>query len=58
MSEMSRDELLKAETVGSEQGWVAPLTHDKKPRRTYQLRTMLVDKDAWQLFSRYLSEEG
>lgn len=26
MSEMSRDELLKAESIGSEQGWVAPLT--------------------------------
>ncbi len=26
MSEMSREELLKIETVGSEQGWVTPLT--------------------------------
>ena len=28
MSEMSREELLRAETIGSEQGWVAPLTQE------------------------------
>ena len=39
MSEMSRDELLKAETVGSEQGWVAPLTHEDKEYFAY-LRTV------------------
>ena len=30
MSEMSREELLRAEAIDSEQGWVAPLTHTAK----------------------------
>lgn len=30
MSEMNRDELLKAEAVGAEQGWVSPLTQEDK----------------------------
>ena len=28
MAEMSREELLRAEAIGSEQGWVAPLTQE------------------------------
>ena len=39
MSEMSRDESLKAEAVGSEQGWVAPPTHEDKEYFAY-LRTV------------------
>lgn len=39
MSEMSRDELLKAESVGSEQGWVAPLTYEDREYFAY-LRTV------------------
>lgn len=39
MSEMSRDELLWAESVGSEQGWVAPLTQEDKDYFAY-LRTV------------------
>lgn len=39
MSEMSRDELLRAESVGSEQGWVAPLTQEDKDYFAY-LRTV------------------
>lgn len=39
MSEMSRDELLWAESVGSEQGWVAPLTQEDKDYFVY-LRTV------------------
>ena len=35
MSEMSRDELLKAEAVGSEQGWVAPMTHEDREYFAY-----------------------
>ena len=35
MSEMSRDELLNAEAVRSEQGWVAPLTHEDKEYFAY-----------------------
>lgn len=30
MAEMSREELLRAEAIGSEQGWVAPLTQEDK----------------------------
>ena len=39
MSEMSREELLRAEAIGSEQGWVAPLTQDDKEYFAY-LRTV------------------
>ena len=39
MSEMSREELLRAEAVGSEQGWVAPLTQEDKEYFAY-LRTV------------------
>lgn len=39
MSEMSRDELLNAEAVGSEQGWVVPLTHEDREYFAY-LRTV------------------
>lgn len=39
MSEMSRDELLRAESVGSEQGWVTPLTQEDKDYFAY-LRTV------------------
>lgn len=39
MSEMSRDELLKAESIGSEQGWVAPLTREDRKYFAY-LRTV------------------
>lgn len=39
MSEMSRDELLKAETIGSKQGWVASLAHEDKEYFAY-LRTV------------------
>ena len=39
MSEMSREELLRAETIGSEQGWVAPLTQEDKEYFAY-LRTV------------------
>lgn len=39
MSEMSREELLRAESVGSEQGWVAPLTQEDKDYFAY-LRTV------------------
>lgn len=39
MAEMSREELLRAEAVGSEQGWVAPLTHEGKEYFAY-LRTV------------------
>ena len=35
MSEMSRDELLLVEAVGSEQGWVAPLTQEDKDYFAY-----------------------
>ena len=39
MSEMSREELLWAEAIGSEQGWVAPLTQEDKEYFAY-LRTV------------------
>ncbi len=39
MTEMSREELLRAEVVGSEQGWVAPLTQEDKEYFAY-LRTV------------------
>lgn len=39
MAEMSREELLRAETIGSEQGWVAPLTQEDKEYFAY-LRTV------------------
>ena len=39
MSEMNRDELLKAESIGSEQGWVVPLTCADKEYFAY-LRTV------------------
>lgn len=39
MAEMSREELLKAEEIGSEQGWVAPLTQEDKEYFAY-LRTV------------------
>ena len=39
MTEMSREELLRAEAIGSEQGWVSPLTRDAKEYFAY-LRTV------------------
>ncbi len=39
MAEMTRDELLRAEAIGSEQGWVAPLTQEDKAYFAY-LRTV------------------
>ncbi len=39
MSEMSREELLQAESVGSEQGWVSPMTKEDKEYFSY-LRTV------------------
>ena len=39
MSEMSREELLRAEAIGSEQGWVMPLTQEDKEYFAY-LRTV------------------
>ncbi len=39
MLEMTRDELLRAEAIGSEQGWVAPLTQEDKAYFAY-LRTV------------------
>ena len=39
MSEMSREELLRAEAIGSEQGWIAPLTQEDKEYFAY-LRTV------------------
>ena len=39
MSEISREELLWAEAIGSEQGWVAPLTQEDKEYFAY-LRTV------------------
>lgn len=35
MSEMNRDELLKTEAVGAEQGWVSPLTQEDKEYFAY-----------------------
>ena len=39
MAEMSREELLRAETIGSEQGWVAPITQEDREYFAY-LRTV------------------
>ena len=39
MSEMSREELLRAEVIGSEQGWFAPMTQEDKEYFAY-LRTV------------------
>ena len=39
MSEMSREELLRAEAIGSEQGWVASMTQEDKEYFAY-LRTV------------------
>ena len=39
MSEMSREELLRAEAIGSEQGWVAPMTQEDREYFAY-LRTV------------------
>ena len=39
MSEMSREELLRAEAIGSKQGWVAPITQEDREYFTY-LRTV------------------
>lgn len=39
MAEMSKEELLRAEAIGSEQGWVAPLTQEDKECFAY-LRTV------------------
>ena len=39
MSGMSREELLRAEAIGSEQGWVAPMTQEDKEYFAY-LRTV------------------
>ena len=39
MSEMSRKELLQAEAIGSEQGWVAPMSQEDKEYFAY-LRTV------------------
>ena len=38
MSEIRREELLRAEAIGSEQGWVAPMTQEDKEYFAY-LRT-------------------
>ncbi len=35
MSEMSREELLKIEAAGSEQGWITPLTKEDKEYFAY-----------------------
>lgn len=35
MTEMNRDELLRVESIGSEQGWVAPLTQEDKDYFAY-----------------------
>ncbi len=39
MTKMSREELLKAEAIGSETGWVTPLIQEDKEYFTY-LRTV------------------
>ena len=39
MSEMSREELLRAEAIGSKQGWVAPMAREDKEYFAY-LRTV------------------
>lgn len=35
MTEMSKEELMQAETVGSEQGWVAPMGKEDKEYFSY-----------------------
>lgn len=35
MSEMNRDELLKSEAIGAEQGWISPLTQEDKEYFAY-----------------------
>ena len=40
MAEMSREGLLRAEVIGSEQGWVAPLPQEDKEYFAY-LRTVV-----------------
>ena len=44
MAEMSREELLRAEAIGNEQGWVAPLTQEDKEYFSY-LRTVFKEYD-------------
>ena len=39
MFEMNREELLRAETIGSKQGWVSPMTQEDKEYFAY-LRTV------------------
>ena len=39
MSEMSREELLRVEAIGSEHGWVAPMTQEDREYFAY-LRTL------------------
>ena len=39
MAEMDREELLKAEVIGSERGWVAPMHQEEKEYFAY-LRTV------------------
>ena len=39
MSEMNREGLLRAEAIGSEQGWVTPLTQEDREYFAY-LRTV------------------
>jgi len=39
MAEMSREELLRAERIGDEQGWVVPMTQEDKDYFAY-LRTV------------------
>lgn len=39
MPKMSREELLRVEVIGSEQGWVSPLTQEDKEYFVY-LRTV------------------
>lgn len=39
MPKMSREELLRVEAIGSEQGWVSPLTQEDKEYFAY-LRTV------------------
>ena len=43
MTEMSREELLRAEAIGSVQGWVAPLAQEDKEYFAY----------LWTVFKRY-----
>ena len=39
MTDMSREDLLRAEEIGSQQGWVAPMTSEDKEYFAY-LRTV------------------